>query len=49
MTVYNGEVDPYQPTEGYYECVECGARGAHDGVCEVCGSDTLVDIAVPRE
>jgi rubrerythrin len=49
MTMYNGEIDPYQPGESYYECRECGARGESDGVCGSCGSDALVNIAVPRE
>lgn len=49
MTMYNCEVDPYQAEEGYYECLECGARGDSAGVCDGCGSDALVNIAVPRE
>ena len=49
MTVYNAEVDPYRPEGGYYECTECGARVETDGICEGCGCDALVNIAVPRE
>jgi len=49
MTMYNSEVDPYRAGEGYYECLECGARGDSAGVCDGCGSDALVNIAVPRE
>jgi primosomal protein N' len=47
--MYNSEVDPYHPGDGYYECVECGARGETNGVCGNCGTDALVNIAVPRE
>lgn len=49
MTMYNCELDPYDSEEDYYECLECGARGGSAGVCEGCGCDALVNLAVPRE
>lgn len=49
MTMYNGSVDPYHAEESYYECRNCGARVETDGKCDGCGSDALMNIAVPRE
>jgi hypothetical protein len=44
-------VDPYRPSEPYYECVHCGVREAapeHVGRCSDCGG-TVRNIAVARE
>ncbi|RLM57518.1 rubrerythrin-like domain-containing protein [Halobellus sp. Atlit-31R] len=49
MVIYNGTVDPYHPQETRYECRTCGARAESDGVCDTCGGESLVNIAVPRE
>ncbi|MGQ4555320.1 DUF7129 domain-containing putative zinc-binding protein [Halobellus sp. GM3] len=49
MVIYNGTVDPYHPEESRYECLACGARAEDGGVCERCDSQSLVNIAVPRE
>ena len=45
------EVDPYSPTEGYYECIECGHREHRSdspGRCPNCDGQ-VQNIAVPRE
>ncbi len=49
MVIYHGTVDPYHPDESRYECRECGARIESGSVCEMCGSESLVNLAVPRE
>lgn len=49
MVIYHGNVDPYKPDESRYECRNCGARIDSGGVCDNCGSDSLVNLAVPRE
>ena len=49
MVIYNRDVDPYHPEESRYECRVCGARVETGGTCEACGSESLQNIAVPRE
>jgi primosomal protein N' len=49
MTMYNSSVDPYHAEESRYECRDCGARVETGGECDGCGSDALMNIAVPRE
>jgi len=49
MVIYHGNVDPYHPDESRYECRNCGARIESGGLCEICGSESLVNLAVPRE
>lgn len=49
VTMYNSSIDPYHPEESRYECRDCGARVETDGKCDGCGSDALMNIAVPRE
>jgi primosomal protein N' len=49
MTIYHSSVDPYHPEESRYECRDCGARVETSGECDGCGSDALMNIAVPRE
>lgn len=49
MVIYNGEIDPYHPETSRYECRSCGARGESGGVCDACGSESLINIAVSRE
>ncbi|WP_144902921.1 rubrerythrin-like domain-containing protein [Halobellus captivus] len=49
MVIYNGTVDPYRRDTSRYECRSCGARGESGGRCDRCGSDSLQNIAVPRE
>jgi DNA-directed RNA polymerase subunit RPC12/RpoP len=51
MVLHNATVDPYRPSEGYYECRDCGLRVAADSVqrCDDCGSARVYNISVPRE
>jgi primosomal protein N' len=49
MVIHNGTVDPYHPETDRYECRACGARVDSAGVCENCGSEALLNLAVPRE
>ncbi|ADQ67265.1 rubrerythrin-like domain-containing protein [Halogeometricum borinquense] len=51
MVLTHTDVDPYSPTESYYECRDCGARttGKPITTCEECGSDALFNLSVPRE
>lgn len=44
-------IDPYSPTSGYFECLECEYRKSSEEritVCPNCGSDVR-NIAVSRE
>jgi len=49
MVIYNGRVDPYHPDKSRYECRACGSRVESGGVCEKCGSKSLLNISVARE
>ncbi|PSP62281.1 hypothetical protein BRC77_10525 [Halobacteriales archaeon QH_8_64_26] len=40
--------DPYTPSEGIYECIDCGHRPSESGRCPSCGGE-LKNISVPRE
>ncbi|WP_143095481.1 rubrerythrin-like domain-containing protein [Halopelagius inordinatus] len=49
--VFNSTIDPYTPTEGYYECLRCGTRFTAESAvaCADCGSEDVRNISVPRE
>ncbi|RDI72971.1 rubrerythrin-like domain-containing protein [Halopelagius longus] len=51
VVIYNSTIDPYSPTEEYYECRGCGTRFTDDSAvaCANCGSDDVRNISVPRE
>lgn len=44
-------IDPYEPADGRFECVECGARTeapSRSGACDRCGG-RVKNIAVCQE
>jgi len=45
------EIDPYDASEGVFECLGCGTRTraeSHPGTCPEC-DDTVRNIAISRE
>jgi primosomal protein N' len=49
MVIYHGTIDPYHPEGSRYECRACGVRTDSGGACGNCGSESLLNLAVPRE
>ncbi|ERG97952.1 MAG: hypothetical protein J07HQX50_01984 [Haloquadratum sp. J07HQX50] len=50
MTIYNQPLDPHVVEMNSFECRYCGTRISDEPRrCEECGSNAVMNIAVPRE